>query len=295
MPRIVGVGRPTVDRLIAVPHPPTFDAGMVVRALGIAGGGPVATALVAARQLGWDTALIARIGEDEAGQEIVRGLAAEGVDSDLIAVESSSRSATSTILVDPAGARSILHDPGAHTDPEITPAIEAAIRASAGLLLERRTAAAMAAARIARAAGIPVLLDAGGHDADILDLAALCTIVIASTYHAEKRGLAPEAAARELHDLGVEIAIVTLGEDGALAIAGDQVHHAPAFPVDVVDTTGAGDVYHGAFFVAYLEGMPLPSAMRFAALAAALKCRQHGGRAGIPTRAELEAELHRAP
>ncbi|MGH2530753.1 MAG: carbohydrate kinase family protein [Thermomicrobiales bacterium] len=295
MRRIVGVGRPTVDRLIAVPHTPSFGAGMIVRSLGIFGGGPVATALVAARRLGWETALIARVGEDETGQEIIRGLATDGVDTELIAVDPAARGATSTILVDPAGARSILHDPGGQTDPVIAAEIEAAIRSSAGLMLERRTDAAMSAARIARDAGIPVLLDAGGHDADILDLVALATIVIASTYHAQKRRLTPEAAARELHDLGVETAIVTLGEDGAIAIAGNTTHHQPAFPVDVVDTTGAGDIYHGAFFVAYLEGMPLPESMRFAAMAAALKCRQHGGRAGIPTRAELDRAISSPP
>jgi sugar/nucleoside kinase (ribokinase family) len=291
--RIVGLGRPTVDRVLAVPHAPGFGASMEVRSLGTFGGGPVATALVAAARLGWESALIARLGEDEAGHEIVRGLAADNVATDLIAVDPEVRSATSIILVNPAGERAILHDPGEGTDPAITAEIETAIRSAAGLMLERRTEASITATRIARDAGIPVLLDAGGHDPDILDLAALCTIVIASSYHAERRGLDPEAAARELRSLGVEIAIVTLGEQGALGLSGDDIHHAPAFPVEVVDTTGAGDVYHGAFFVAYLEGMSLPAAMRFAATAAALKCRRYGGRTGIPTRQELAEHLAR--
>lgn len=291
MKRIAGVGRPTVDQVLAVPHEPRFDGGMLVRSLGVFGGGPAATALVAARRLGWDAALIARVGEDEAGQEIVRGLAAEGVDTGLIAVDPAVRSATSTVLVNTSAARAILHDPGANTDPAITDDVASAIRAATGLLLERRTDAALTAARIARDAGVPVLLDAGGHDADIRDLAALSTIVIASADYAQKRGLVPAAAARELRDLGVETAIVTRGEQGAVGIAGNEIHYEPAYPIAAVDTTGAGDVYHGAFFVAYLEGMDLRAAMRFASVAAALKCRQPGGRAGIPTRAELEARL----
>jgi sugar/nucleoside kinase (ribokinase family) len=295
--RIVGVGRPTLDRLVAVPRAPVFDAGMTVRSFGTSGGGQVATALVAVARLGWEAALIARVGEDEAGAEIIHGLAADGVETGLIQVAPQTRSATSIILVDPSASRSILHDPGEGTDPDFTGEAAAAVGDAAGLMLERHSPPSLAAARLARQRGVPVMLDAGGHTttpAQFEELARLSTVVIASAYHAEGRELDPEGAARELTDLGAEIGVVTLGDQGAVGIAAGRVHREPAYPVEAVDTTGAGDVYHGAFFVAYLEGQALPQAMRFAAIVAALKCRRPGGRAGIPTRAEVEAILSAA-
>lgn len=290
---IVGLGTPTLDRVIAVPETPRFDAGIEVRGLGEFGGGPVATALVAVSRLGWSASLLAAVGDDPAGQVIVDGLAADGVDVAAVRSIPGRRSAVSTILVSPDAARAILYDPGDAPDPEIGREETALIRGAAGLMLDRCSEASLAAAEIAREAGIPVLLDAGGWDPRIMELAARSTIVIASAYHAEARGLAPEAACAELLAAGASVAIVTLGAAGAVGRSATERHTEPAYPVVAVDTTGAGDVYHGAFFVAYLEGKPSVEAMRFAAVVAGLKCQMPGGRAGIPTRAEVDALLMR--
>lgn len=290
--RLVGIGVPTFDRLIAVPGPPTFGEGLSVRALGVDGGGPVATALVAARRLGCSAALATRLGTDETGKAIETGLRREGIALDLVQRSATSRSAASVILVDPHGERAILYDPGEETAPDVTEPLLAAVREADALLLDRSRPAALAGAQAARAAGVTVQLDAGGFDERVMEIIPLCDIVIASAYYAGARGLASEAAVDELLALGVKIAIVTLGAQGSVGkTASEGLIRVPAFPAPVVDTTGAGDVYHGAFIVAHLEGRSLPEAMRFAAVAAALKCRKPGGRAGIPGRHEIEAVL----
>ena len=91
--------------------------------------------------------------------------------------------------------------------------------------------------------------------------------------------------------MGPRIVVQTLGDQGAWTSTHDDEFATPAFGVDVVDTTGCGDVFHGAFALCRARGMPLPDAVRFASAAAALKTRRMGGRAGIPTRAEVEALL----
>ena len=291
-PRLVGIGVPTLDRLIAVPGPPTFGEGLSVRALGVEGGGPVATALVAARRFGCSAALVTRLGTDDTGQQIEAGLRQEGIDLHLVQRSITTRGATSVILIDPNGERAILYDPGEETSPEVNDQMLAAIRGADALLLDRYRPASLAGAQEAKAAGVTVQLDAGGFDERVMDIIPLCDIVIASAYYAQARDLSPEEAIDELIELGVRIAIVTLGAQGAIGkTANDETLRIPAFPVRAVDTTGAGDVYHGAFIVAHLEGQPLAAAMRFAAVAAALKCRQPGGRAGIPGRGEVDAIL----
>jgi sulfofructose kinase len=290
--RLLGIGRPTLDRLLRVPGPPTFGAGQVVQSLGVDGGGPVATALVAARRLGLEAALATRLGTDDVSDQIAAGLAREGIDLSLVDRAAGTRSATSTILVDPQGERAILYDPGEQTEAGADDRLLAAVRAADGVLLDRALPVTLAVAREGQAAGAVVQLDAGGFDDRVLELIPRCDIVIASAYYAVARGLSPRASVDELLAAGPTVAIVTLGAEGAVGrTTGGEVVEVPAYRVEVVDTTGAGDVYHGAFVVAHLQGRSLGDAMRFAAVAAALKCRRPGGRAGIPDQAELARHL----
>ena len=102
----------------------------------------------------------------------------------------------------------------------------------------------------------------------------------------------PEAVAQGLYDLGASIAIVTLGARGCVVCSDDGIQHVPAFPVDVVDTTGAGDAFHGAFMVAMLyEDWDISHKVRFASAVGAMNCRALGGRTGLPTFQEVEEFL----
>lgn len=295
MSLVAGCGVPALDRSLAIPAPPRPDGSLLVEALGTAGGGQVATALVAAARLGHEAALIGAVGDDEAGEAILAGLRADGVDVEAVEVRPGARSASSVVLVAPDGARSILYDPGADLEPMLGEAERARLATAAGLLLERHSPASLEAARLARAAGAAVLLDADAHHGHVLEMAPLCDVVIASEQYAASRGGDPDAAIGELLAAGAGTAIVTRGARGAVGATAAGARHAePALRVEVVDTTGAGDAYHGAYLVAHLEGRDLAAAMRFAGAVAGLKCRRPGGRAGIPTRAEVEAALTRA-
>jgi sugar/nucleoside kinase (ribokinase family) len=94
-----------------------------------------------------------------------------------------------------------------------------------------------------------------------------------------------------LKEYKLDLAVVTLGADGSVAVAKDAVASAPGFPVEVVDTTGAGDVYHGAYLYGHLNGWPIPRALHFANAAGAIMCTTQMGWAGIPTRAQIEKFL----
>jgi sugar/nucleoside kinase (ribokinase family) len=104
----------------------------------------------------------------------------------------------------------------------------------------------------------------------------------------------PEEVAQRLFDEGAEIAIVTLGERGAVACWDRGLQRLPAYPVEVVDTTGAGDAYHGAFMYALLQGWDVPRMAKFASAVGSLNCRAMGGRSALPTRAEVDRFMQRA-
>lgn len=292
--RVIGIGTPTLDRLIRVPGPPDFGAGMLVENLGIDGGGPVATALVAAKRLGLKASLATRLGRDEAASQIIEGLAFEGVDLTHVDRVEATRTATSVILVDPAADRAILYDPGNQTEPILSDKLLSAVAEADGLLLERTNDASLNAASHAREHGTVVLLDAGGYDERVMEIAPLCHIVIGSAYHAEARGLDPIGAIEELLDTGVAVGIITMGQEGSVGMMrGEDPAFVPSLRVDAVDTTGAGDVFHGAFLAAWLRHQSITYSMRFASVVAGIKCMKPGGRAGIPDLTRAEQVLDR--
>ena len=156
-----------------------------------------------------------------------------------------------------------------------------------------QTQAAIAAAKRARAKGVTVSIDAGTLVKGIEELLELCDIVIASEkFAANFTGDAnPENSARKLFGESRKFAAVTLGSDGSVGFDGKIIIKQPAFPVKVVDSTGAGDVFHGAFIHQYVKGGGWADCLRFAAAVSAMKCMKFGGRTGIPTLAETEKFL----
>jgi ribokinase len=159
-----------------------------------------------------------------------------------------------------------------------------------------QTGAAIHAAHVARAAGVTVCLDAGTLVPGIDSILENTDIVIASeSFAANYTGeVLYEARLRGLMRHGARWAVVTAGIQGSVGFDGKDFFPMPAFRAEVIDTTGAGDVYHGAFLRRYLDGGSLGECMRFASGAAALKCGALGGRTGIPTPAALEAFLKNA-
>lgn len=289
--RIVAIGLANLDLLGVLPHYPERNSKNRVDRLSIQGGGPAATAIAAAAALGAETAFIGAIGDDDFGSAIARGLAELGVDLRGLVRVPGARSAFSFVAVDRSDAsRTVFHAPG--TAPPLDPAaVDWRVLDGAAVLVVdgRQPAAQREAARRARAQGTTVLLDAERLDDDTRALLALTDICVASSSIAAGE---PIAALDLLAGLGPATVVVTCGEDGSLGRGSDgQLVQQPAFLVDAVDTTGCGDVYHGAFAVGLARGLDLAGCMRLASAAAALKCRALGGRAGLPTAAELDAFL----
>jgi ribokinase len=292
---VVGVGYTAYDYLGIVPHQPVPDTKLEIKEFKEQGGGPVSTALVTLSRLGKSVAVVAKIGGDTRGRLMVEDLQREGVDTRGLVVSPDHSSQFAFIMVEPGkGHRTILW--GRAGLPNLTEQeVDLDLVRSARLLHvdNHEVAGAIAAARAAQEAGIPVLIDAGTPDDRIEELLSLVDYAVTSESFPKKlTGIEDrEKALEAIRAYGPSVATMTLGPDGALALTEDGLIHSPGFKVDVVDTTGAGDVFHGAFACGILEGWNLVEILRFSNAVAAMKCRALGGRTAIPTRTEVDAFL----
>ena len=290
-PDIVGIGVCTVDHLVTVPRLPKRNENMAAINYDRQPGGLASIALIAAARLGARAKVIARIGDDETGDYIRGVFQEEGVDASQLLVEPGSESHISVILVHEAtGDRSIVTRTATGRPVSPSEIQREDITAARLLFIDTLNEATLQAARWAKEAGMKVLLDPALPYAEIKPLLEYVDVPIVPEYWA--RALMPDAppaaVAEKLRDEGAEIAVVTLGERGAVAAWAGGTEAFPAYPVDVVDTTGAGDAYHGAFLYALLQDWDLPRMARFASAVGALNCRAMGGRKALPSRREVE-------
>jgi sugar/nucleoside kinase (ribokinase family) len=296
---VLGLGCVAVDDLLYVEHYPLADAKVPVRRRDRQCGGLTATALVAAARLGARAAFAGVLGQDDDSRFVMDCLRREGIDLSHLVVRAGIRPIHSTIIVDETRrTRTILHDlTGASgADPELPP--DEVIRATRVLLVDQFGVEGMTrAARIARAAGIPVVADFERGDwPGFAELLALVDHLLVSRHFAVRQtGITePTAALRALWTDARQVVVVTGGEEGCWYLSAAEpgrLQHQPAFAVATVDTTGCGDVFHGAYAAALAQGLDLPARIRLASAAAALKTLQPGGQAGIPSRVRLEAFL----
>ncbi len=291
---VVGVGHATLDLLGVVPRHPEVDTKTELGTFSLQGGGPAATALCTLSALGDSTALVAKLSDDLFGQLIRQGLEVAGVDTAGLVVEPGRVSPVSFIAVEAAGGRRTIYwtrgDVGRLEPAEVPLGLLAGARALHvdGVQME----AQLHAAREARRLGIPVMYDAGTVRPGSEELVGLTDLLVASERFAVELGGGTLAANLEaLRARGPATVVVTLGEDGSVGLRGDEVLSVPALEGPVVDTTGAGDVYHGAFLHAHLKGMELKACMRFASAAAGLKCRALGGRQGLASEAAVRVAM----
>jgi len=268
------------------------------------GGGVAANAAVAISCLGGRALFAGCVGDDPTGDHIVDGLRAEGVDVNRVRRVSGAASPLSMVLIDRSGERMIVN----HTDPDLftsaLPLDASEVSGADAVLVDMRwPSGAIPALDAARRAGIPAVVDCDHDPFDNrgLEILAAATHVIFSlpTLIALTDRTDPTSAlqAAGVHT-GAWVA-ATAGDEGVHWI--NPTDHAPqhmaAFPVAAVDTLGAGDVFHGAFVAALVGSAVSPSkgdlsdVIRFASAAAAIKCTRHGGRAGIPNRAEVDSFL----
>lgn len=270
---VVCVGYCTLDTILAVPRHPEPDDRVVASELVLAGGGPAATAAVTLARLAVPVAFVGVIGDDDAGLVIRDSLEREGIDLSELRVEPGARSARSTILVE-GDRRTIVSFPGTVPRPGLSSRGRAMCRDADWVHVDQ-AGYGIAEGRLSIDAGNPI------PDLDLRGVA-----LYAPTEAALK---AEFGDARRALEAGAELVVVTRGRDGSYAVWKDGEVSAPAHPVDVVSTLGAGDVFHGALLAQLVHDVPLPDALARANMCAALSCRALDGRSAIPTAQELWA------
>ncbi|PWJ13866.1 PfkB family carbohydrate kinase [Jannaschia seohaensis] len=289
-PKALFVGALTRDTLYRVDDFSRGPGKYITEGTVSTASGMAANAATAAARLGGCPALWASVGGDALGPALIAEIAAEGVDCSPVRRVPGGRSASATIIVDGSGERWVLvdYDPVTQRAPEASELPDMSAYAAA-MVDVRWPEAARIALTNARAAGLPAVLDADVAPKEILeDLSRHASHVVASAPGAAilTDGAAPEAAAARIAETFGCFACVTDGAAGSFFVEGPGLptSHIPNPVVEVIDTNGAGDVFHGAFTQALAEGQGATDCIRFASAAAALKCTVLGGRLGAPNR-----------
>lgn len=295
---VLGFGAVAVDDLLYVDEYPPPDGKVRVRRRLRQCGGLTGTALVAAARLGCRCAYVGVLGDDELSQYVMDHFGREGIDLRYRARRADARPAYSTVVVDQQRkTRTVFAslEGALGADPQLPEAD--LIRAARVILVDHHgLEGTIRAAQIARSSGVSVVADVerdpGGPFDEMLKL--VDHLIVSERFARQRTGQPdPIRAAQGLWHPGAAAVVVTCGAAGCwyLDAPSALARHAPAFPVEVVDTTGCGDVFHGAYAAALARGHDLPQCVVFASAAAALKATRHGGQAGIPDLVTVEEFL----
>lgn len=283
--KVAGLGQCSLDYITLVDRFPVEDTKQEVLDFVIQGGGPVATALVTLSRLGVKTSILGRVSDDRAGDEIRKGLRSEGVDTRWLLVKEGGKSQLAFILVNGSkGSRTICWQ--RPTVPALTPReIDPAFFKGASFLMldGLMSEASYQAAAIASKKNIPIMLDAGRMRPGMLKLAYMSDYVVCSEEFVAGMKMSLKDAFKKLSGGKAKAVTITLGDKGSFTWHEDRIFLQKAFRVKTVDTTGAGDVFHGAYAYGILQGWDIKKTVRFASAVAAMKCTKLGGRTGIPT------------
>lgn len=292
---VIGIGTAVKDFLFAVEKIPEGDNG--ARALYISSqfGGKVATAMAAVARQGLKGAFYGKTGGDAKGKLIKEDFERHGLDtSHLECVEGKESPFCICIAETSTQTRKFI---GKAAD---TPRLEVEdldfefLKNTRSMHFEGASPVVVAAATFAKENGILTCIDADGYRPEIEEHEDLFDLFIGSEFYAAKRlpGKEPIEVCREIAKKGCKVAIITLGAKGGVGIANGEEFSFPAFKgFKIIDTTGAGDVFHGAYLSAYLMGYDPKEAARYASAVSYIKCTRLGGRAGIPTREMTERFL----
>lgn len=294
-PRLVFCGAATLDMIFSVDALPIGSGKVLPRQLIQAAHGMATSAAIAAARLGGEVRLISRIGDDANGDKFIADVAAEGVDCAHVRRCCGVSTPLSAVIVDGAGDRLVIpyYDPRLGSDPTWIP--DDLMRDTDAVQVDVRwPEAAAKVLSLAREAGAIAVLDGDVGPLETLDqLAALATHAVFSE-PAAKMLSGQNYVSAALTVLAARYAgfvAVTAGAEGCYWIEEGSVRQDVPPDVVAVDTLAAGDVFHGAFTLALAEGRPIAQAIRFANVAAALKCTVFGGRLGSPDRAAVDALL----
>jgi sulfofructose kinase len=289
---IVGIGLCTFDILIVLPELPTWDQPTRMEAVAIDGGGPCGTALCAASKLGARTGFIGTAGRDWLAAFKLNTMTDLGIDISHVVRRDINENQIACVYVhQETGERIFNLSNGFYAYPLQEHEIEREYITQAEYLLldGHYLEASTRAAEWMHAAGKRVILDGGKTTAKKPDqtkaaLVPLSDVLICGSGFAEAiTGEAElQAAGQAALNDGPSLVVITGGEKGSFTFTQNTLFHTPAFQVDVVDTTGAGDVFHGAYIFGLLQGWDLETVALFASAASAIECTYLGGRSGLP-------------
>jgi sulfofructose kinase len=295
---VIGLGQACLDFLGRLTAYPEEDGKCELADLHIQCGGPASTAMVTLSRLGIPTSFLGSISDDQFGIEIVKGLEKEKVDHTFLKITPGYTSQFAFIAItEGAGNRTVFWHRGTvphlrSADVDLSPFSAARILHLDGLMIQ----ASIEAAHQAREKGLTVVMDAGTMRDGSLELVSLVDILIASEGFPQSlvgKDAPVEEALEVLHRLGPQEVVITRGSEGSVGLRDQRIITQEAFSTDAVDTTGAGDVYHGAYIFGLLQEWDMARCMRFASATAALKCKEVGARRGIPDLEEIEKLLSR--
>lgn len=287
MSQVVGIGACVLDTLITLPKFPDEDTKLRADSTKLVGGGPTATGIVAVAKLGISAEYIGVLSDDSSGEYLKSDFIKYGVSVDNVDMLPGYRAFTSCIWLNAEkGTRTCVFDKGNLPALKLSDAQIDAIKNAKLLMVDgNEMDAAVEAAKIARANGVKVLYDCGGLYPNVERLLAETDIMIPSEEFAightgEKDAF---AAAKKLYEMyKPEYVVVTRGKYGGLIFDGNELTEYPIYPADVVDSNGAGDVFHGAFASAVVRGYSPLQCCHFASAVSALKCTGIGARESVP-------------
>ena len=290
------VGSINQDFVLKVERRPEPGETVTGAELSLFPGGKGANQAVAAARLGADVAMFGRVGEDPFGEELIKNLRANEVDTSRVETLSGAPTGSAFITVTPDGENTIIVSPGANRSfgPEEIEAANEDLRRTRVLVaqLEVAVEAVETAARAVEEAGGRFLLNLA-PPREVSDALRRCDPLVVNEHEArfllgEKAQGNPEESAGKLLDLGPRSAVITLGAEGAILAVGGSAQHFPAPEVEAVDTTGAGDAFVGALAAKLARGAPLEEAVPYAVLAGAAAVTSEGAQGSLPTPEEVE-------
>jgi len=283
---VFGLGQSCWDYIGEIDSYPPPDSKCEMSVVIEVGGGPVATALIALARWGLRCTFSGVFGDDVYGRQMIDDFRQEGVDTSGALIRDQASSQIAFIVTEKKSARRTIFwrrpdgDPPMPAELDFQHLKQSRLFYTDGLFID----AAVAAARNARAAGIPVLVDAGTLRERSLELTPFSDYYIVARPFA--RALTnsddPHKACLELQKMGPKVVGVTLGAQGSLILDREEWIETPAYKVESVDTTGCGDVFHAGIAFGVLQGWSLEKTADFASWAAARVSTKIGGRAGIP-------------
>ncbi|MDD3164605.1 MAG: carbohydrate kinase family protein [Oscillospiraceae bacterium] len=283
--KAIGIGGGVADMLVNIDKLPTYNQGARLLMQSYQYGGKVPSGMAALGRLGVPCAMIGVVGDDSLGHAQLRDYQRNGVDVSQMVVDPEGTTPLCMVLSDREGSRNILYN-GMRCRPlTVADLDESFIKSAQALLLSSYGEPEIQAAKWIHEVGGKVAFDADGYSEKIEAMIPYTDAFIPSEFYYESRyhGVSHREALADIVSRGAETAIITLGDKGLVGLSKGEYFELPAHKVSVVDTTGAGDVFHGSFLYGLLAGWDAKECARLSSGVSAIKCMSIGGRAGLPT------------